>query len=241
VYHSYERVAIEQWFQRRDTSPKTNEVLESTALIPNHTLRGAIESFLERFLRELDRGSFTVGRRIGGGSFKTVHEGSFRGKKVAVLKVRAGSCDQEAKVLLRLGRHPHLVQYFGRCKDSDVEYLLTELATHGSLWDLMEEQEEALGQAHVRVVMQQVYAGMFALAQEGIVLPPPPCPAPRAAWERPGRLPETGAAAVFGWAVRLTCVCVSVCCSVCVSAPGSTETSPRATCSRSASTRRTPR
>jgi len=41
--HSYERAAIEEWFAMHRSDPKTNMVLESRALMPNHTLRSAIE------------------------------------------------------------------------------------------------------------------------------------------------------------------------------------------------------
>ena len=40
--HTYERSEIEGWLANHNTSPKTNEVLESTALVPNHNIRAAI-------------------------------------------------------------------------------------------------------------------------------------------------------------------------------------------------------
>ncbi len=45
--HSYERSAIEEWFQKSNKSPLTNLVLESKILIPNHSLRKSIEEFIE--------------------------------------------------------------------------------------------------------------------------------------------------------------------------------------------------
>jgi hypothetical protein len=45
--HSYDRESIEQWFQSHSTSPKTNEILPSTLLIPNRALRSRITEFLE--------------------------------------------------------------------------------------------------------------------------------------------------------------------------------------------------
>lgn len=44
--HSYEKRAIETWFQRSNKSPLTNIVI-SNVLIPNHTLRKSIEEFIE--------------------------------------------------------------------------------------------------------------------------------------------------------------------------------------------------
>jgi len=46
--HSYEREAIQQWFRTRNISPMTGARLASTLVIPNHSLRKAIESFLQR-------------------------------------------------------------------------------------------------------------------------------------------------------------------------------------------------
>ena len=43
--HTYSRDAIERHFTLRQTSPMTNERLESTQLLANHTLRKAIEEW----------------------------------------------------------------------------------------------------------------------------------------------------------------------------------------------------
>lgn len=40
--YSYERDAIKDWLRQHDTSPMTNEKLESKHLIPNLALRAAI-------------------------------------------------------------------------------------------------------------------------------------------------------------------------------------------------------
>lgn len=45
--HSYEKSAIEEWFMRSNHSPKTNEILRSLDLIPNHALRNTIEDFFK--------------------------------------------------------------------------------------------------------------------------------------------------------------------------------------------------
>ena len=42
--HTYERRAIEAWFERAQTSPTTNEPLPHVNLIPNHTIRSMINS-----------------------------------------------------------------------------------------------------------------------------------------------------------------------------------------------------
>ena len=45
--HTYEKVAIEQWFLKARTSPTTNEPLESTALIPQHTMKKLVCAFMD--------------------------------------------------------------------------------------------------------------------------------------------------------------------------------------------------
>ena len=48
--HTYERVAIEQWFATgARTSPSTSAQLESTALAPNHMARKLIAALLEQY------------------------------------------------------------------------------------------------------------------------------------------------------------------------------------------------
>ena len=42
VGHSYERTALEKWLREKDTDPKTNTVLPTKEVFPNHTLRASI-------------------------------------------------------------------------------------------------------------------------------------------------------------------------------------------------------
>ena len=53
--HTYERLAIEHWFERRRTSPKTGEALENTLLLPNHTIRSQIVEWRERHEQDEDK------------------------------------------------------------------------------------------------------------------------------------------------------------------------------------------
>ena len=50
--HTYSRAAIERHFTVRQTSPMTNERLESTPLLLKHTLRKAIEEWRGYFRRQ---------------------------------------------------------------------------------------------------------------------------------------------------------------------------------------------
>ena len=46
--HTYERKAIARWLESRRTSPKTNEPLESVALVANISMRSLISTWMER-------------------------------------------------------------------------------------------------------------------------------------------------------------------------------------------------
>ena len=84
--------------------------------------------------------------------------------------MRSGSFDAELKVLLKLGRHPRLVRFFGQCTDTDGNHLLmTEFAEHGSLSDAFPKLEGQMTHAHKLVVMQQTCQGMEHLAEMKLV------------------------------------------------------------------------
>ena len=177
--HSYEHDAISKWLLAHDTSPATGARLWDKTLAPNHALRKSIEEWTSSFakiFKVVPREAITIGRQIGGvsslDSLKTVHEGIYKGALVAVLKLRAGSCDAEAATLARLGRRQGLVHYLGMGCSEGEQLILTEYAQHGSLDKLLRAEAAAgsgLTLAHKLAVMRQVCAGMQALAEEGMV------------------------------------------------------------------------
>eukprot|EP01051_Picozoa_sp_SAG22_P007775 SAG22_NODE_560_length_9102_cov_54.310785_2_plen_160_part_00 len=117
--HSYERAAITRWFQDHDTSPATGLPLAHTNLVPNHSLRNAIEEWhraQDAAMRAIpaEQLAYDQGNPIGTGAFKTVYPGTLtrpgrQPQPVAVLKVRADDYAAEAGTLARLGRHTRLV------------------------------------------------------------------------------------------------------------------------------------
>ena len=46
--HTYDRIAIEEWFTHKRVSPKTNVQLDSIALLPNHLIKRQITEWKER-------------------------------------------------------------------------------------------------------------------------------------------------------------------------------------------------
>jgi len=55
--HTYEREAIEIWLRNNSRSPKTNEPLASSEVVPNFALKHAIEAMaeLQNELKEFSR------------------------------------------------------------------------------------------------------------------------------------------------------------------------------------------
>ena len=114
-------------------------------------------------------------RPIGQGSFKTVFKGMLRVAgaperlKVAVLKIRQGTCATESRIFLKLGRHPRLVRFMGQCTDGNDQLLLTEFAEFGSLSDAYESFEGQMSLAHLLIMMQQICQGMEHLVSERVL------------------------------------------------------------------------
>ena len=171
--HSYERANIERWLATRNTSPRTGAQLPNKMLTSNHALRNAIEEWLSANFKRVPRSAVTFDERaLAHGSFKTVYRGMLRGhsEPIAVLRMKAGgSCEEEAATLVKLGRHPSLVRYFGMCNEGPDQLLLTELAPHGSLDQLLEAREDEVTMAHKLKMLEQICAGMVALSGVGMV------------------------------------------------------------------------
>ena len=159
--HTYEREKIEEWFAAgHDTSPSTLASLPHTLLAPNIALRQAIEAWEEANIARrlvIPRSALTEleERPSAAGSFKTMYRGKLSlqmaaralpgapreahiAVDVAVLSMRAGTVESEARVFLKLGRHPRIVRFFEQCVDGDNQMLVMELAPRGTLDALME-------------------------------------------------------------------------------------------------------
>ena len=103
---------------------------------------------------------------VGSGTSKVVQRGRWQEKEVAVLTLKQGSCDTEASVFARLGRHSALVRFYGISKTGDGrDVIVTELACQGSLnkaLERMEDQGESVsGAVLLRIAMQVKYRRRF--------------------------------------------------------------------------------
>lgn len=182
--HSFERAEIQAWLENHTTNPLTNEELsiQDKILIPNHALRSAIEEFVESAAgRIIPSNEIVLGERLGSGSDKDVIRAKWGSIDVAILKFRQATLTQkEARMFVRLGLHPHLVQFFGRtyiedCPPSQLTQsptgstlrspnaLVNECAPLGDLTTVlgdMNDSGQTLSVSHLLLIAEQIADGM---------------------------------------------------------------------------------
>jgi serine/threonine protein kinase len=175
--HSFEREEIEAWLENHTTNPLTNDELstQDRILIPNHALRSAIEEFVESAAgRIIPSNEIVLGERLGSGSDKDVIRAKWGTVDVAILKFRQATLTQkEARMFVKLGLHPHLVQFFGRTFVDDdppagpsarsPNALVNECAPLGDLSTVLgdiNDSGQTLSVSHLLLVAEQIADGM---------------------------------------------------------------------------------
>eukprot|EP00759_Apiculatamorpha_spiralis_P029344 PhF_6_TR31518/c0_g1_i1/m.46448 len=56
--HTYERIAILQWFKKKQTSPVTNLPVDASIIVPNNTVRSQVVAFREQFMQKAETAPF---------------------------------------------------------------------------------------------------------------------------------------------------------------------------------------
>lgn len=174
---------IYYFFSRALSFPATIR-LESRTLFSNVALRNSIDEFFDsqvvastamqtQSTGQINFADLDLECELSSGTDKTVYEARWCGKSVAVVKVKKGACDTEAELLARLSKHPSLIRFYGKASDDEGhDYLVTELASQGSL-DSVLEKLDAEGQTACLGVMMaiahQICEGMEAVAAEGLI------------------------------------------------------------------------
>lgn len=62
-------------------------------------------------------------------------------------------------MMLKLSRHPNLVRFWGSCSEGGEQFILTELAQHGSVLKVIEDmhdEDRCLSMQHKMEIMRQV-------------------------------------------------------------------------------------
>ena len=124
-------------------------------------------------VQHIEWSELQLGREVVGGAFKTVHRARWRNSDVAVLRLRSGDIATEAAVFERLGRHRHLTRLLGMSRDpSGAQVLVTEFASRGSLFSVLEDLADGGQQLSVAALVRiaiQVCEGMIQIAEEGMM------------------------------------------------------------------------
>jgi serine/threonine protein kinase len=179
--YSYERVVIEQWLTKNETSPMTGSKLQSKNLIPAITLRNSIEEWRNDRLKNIQIDELALNPvEIGRGRRKMVFQGTWscpgaitKIRRVAVSRMISGSCEKEAMTFIRIGRHPRIVRFYGVYVHGGFEHMVTEIAKFGALvpdsFKMIGNNGWKFTLGHALAIMQQVCCGMEALAAADIV------------------------------------------------------------------------
>lgn len=170
--HSFERAAIEQWFQHNDTNPLTGTRLASKTLLSNRSLRDAISESYDKERCIVPFSEIQLGRRIGQGRHKVVFIGKWSGRDVAVMKIHEDICGAQPDILRKLGNQPHLVRLLCQSSNDKFVYLCTELASRGSLRDVINEYADddvVIPASALLEIALQVCTGMQNLCAQGFI------------------------------------------------------------------------
>eukprot|EP00045_Choanoeca_perplexa_P007890 m.72484 g.72484 ORF g.72484 m.72484 type:complete len:499 (+) comp14266_c0_seq1:132-1628(+) len=123
---------------------------------------------------EIPRSSIQLQDRLGAGQFGEVWRGRWnKSTEVAVKTLKPGSMSneeflKEAAIMKRL-RHPKLIQLYAVCTDGEPIYIVTELMSHGSLQEYLQDRGRSLRIPQLVDMGAQIAAGMAYLESQNYV------------------------------------------------------------------------
>jgi len=119
---------------------------------------------------EIEFSDLTFGDEIGRGAYGVVFKGKWRGGNVALKIIQNVNRDEvamEASLMKQIRPHSNVVQFLGVCDRPDCLVLVTEFVNQGSLVNFL--WTEKLESAQLKQILSGTAAGMYHLANEGIV------------------------------------------------------------------------
>ncbi|CAF1290254.1 unnamed protein product [Adineta ricciae] len=184
--YTYERQAIETWIRQHGRSPLTGEPLSIGRLYPNRIVKQIVDSF--ETLTQNKQYQFTlnvdVRKKPGGPLFRVYGKAIYYAEwlpnnenrpNVVLMQIDGARARKEASFYVKLTRHPHIVRTFGFVHDRDsVEQnrsvlLLQEFASSGSLYELLQNEREALDEKVLIHMFLQIVEAMIYLASNNVV------------------------------------------------------------------------
>eukprot|EP00294_Goniomonas_avonlea_P017723 CAMPEP_0114560308 /NCGR_PEP_ID=MMETSP0114-20121206/11390_1 /TAXON_ID=31324 /ORGANISM="Goniomonas sp, Strain m" /LENGTH=675 /DNA_ID=CAMNT_0001745845 /DNA_START=219 /DNA_END=2246 /DNA_ORIENTATION=+ len=122
-----------------------------------------------QYFKEIDYTELKISNKIGGGSYKTVFIGSWRGTRVAIGQLSKAAAEQtdldefrhELHLLAQL-RHPNIVTLLGASTSPEAPAMcvVTELMSRGSLYDVIHKNKLPLSQQVKWEIMVDMCRGL---------------------------------------------------------------------------------
>eukprot|EP00053_Salpingoeca_punica_P017226 m.165293 g.165293 ORF g.165293 m.165293 type:complete len:658 (+) comp17152_c0_seq2:358-2331(+) len=127
---------------------------------------------------EMDRSEIQLGRKLGAGQYGEVFEGLWRSKnlKVAVKTFKTDTMNSEDFLkeasVMKLVRHPNLVQLLGVCTRDEPMFIITEYMPGGNLLDYLRQHStapERLNATSLMYIATQIASGMAYLESHSYI------------------------------------------------------------------------
>ncbi len=120
---------------------------------------------------EIERKQIRLVNKLGSGGFAQVWGGVWNGTtSVAVKMLKTGSSMTESDflreaTLMKVLRHPNILQLYGICSKDQPVYIITELMKHGNLLEYLRNERASLKLSQLISMAQQVAEGMAYLEE----------------------------------------------------------------------------
>ncbi|EDR27385.1 protein serine/threonine kinase, putative [Entamoeba dispar SAW760] len=146
-------------------TPLCSCTVEDQIFITSKSIRTQIEqtctvklSFKTKLSTRLDYTEFKEIKKIGEGSFGIVYEGIFRGRRVAIKKIKNLEDNEEVieefekeVSMLDKFRCDYIINFFGACCLKDHICIVTEYAEYGSIRELIVKKKESIPKLSIRL------------------------------------------------------------------------------------------
>ena len=185
--HTYERSAIIDWIQHKNTSPLTREPITIEGLRPNHLVRSLVNDFQSDLSTrhykfkvgvDINRSETAFFRTTGKCLYNASWKGYTNGPAIVLLKLSGARAEKEASYYESLTRHPYIVYTYGLVEPPSTQskcvMLLQEKAPEGDLQHFLEcrsdrQPNKPLSNRLLNHMFVQISNAMVFLSEKGII------------------------------------------------------------------------